>query len=1582
MENWTPPKDAVVSEDSKSKWTPPSDAILDEKKNSISDSSNGGNITGTESLVSDPPSISKIKQDNIQKTNLAVSDILKQDMAKSFSQNPSPVYKEHYINKLASLGYDKDALRQFGNSISKKQQDPNTTDNLIDDGSGILKYVPNKEDHPILKSIIKGGEFLNEQAINSEQSIEKGLEQGKNVVPNIASYVKSNPSASMKDILTQSAKEEVKGIAGVGKAAFGALGIVSPELIAFNTATQAATNLPDAVKSGAVKVVLPSQYGKSDKENAEIFDKTIQLPFSVVSTIAHLAGHDPKEGSFEKSLYEIGDLITPLVAHGSIQTFKEFKEAEEKIANGTAGAPQLQDYLEVSKSLGNITPDDVVSEAKKQNKEDVVGNLSNITKQPPVEHDELHNKLAELQQKSTGPEFQKLPIEVQSGIMRDIEDTQNDISTKTQEQLNSHIQDADNTAKVAELDDKIEQAKKSQEGQSDVVKQSIQNTINGMDEEKKSLLPKVERPTKDEIIDSIIKDSVDKGEIEQGSAQEKIARESLSKKFDNQKDLEEAIGLSFKAEKGDLADAFLNKGNFKEPEYVYKTPKNEYKVENGGSEGLIIKGSEGESPSESTRIKIIKDYENNFDYTKGKSAFEGISPEDIKESEADKLIAEKSENPNEIIEAHERLLANDEHVQGNATDHLIYENIGKVKQKGKGGYDNFGDPNNIGQGKSRAYFSESKGEEIDTLAQRLSEEAGHEVTPQDIVDFIDKYPNGVSDYTKSLKNPLIKELADRFKKVTGLTLNDRVKESSLSTKEKEFINLEHRNYEQFHKDYLGSYEKGEFNEPANKEGEVGTNIQNEARESQEKGIIEPNEVGVSEEMRAKQRKELGLDELPKVEKQTSHTDEYLNTEANKLVDSKEINPVKLAESILMDDVVTNDIGIAVLNRGAIEIGNKLIDSKNAIDKARSIGDKIANEKASDEYLQHLSDLNSIHKALEKEGTKAGQKLRSFQTSMKEDFSVGGLYSRFKKANGDKPIPRELIDRLDTYSAQISELNVRIKEAEGIISKQSKSIEELQKAKPTTKERIAKVREKRSELFDEWKKYRNGSNDVIKNSPLPIGDEDIKFIAKIALNYLEEGLLTTMQVSKQLKRDVKSVMGIRLSNADFEKVLNTEIDGKKVIDNFDHTELQEKLEADKIKREKLKRKVNNEESAIEFANRSTSTKIKEGVSNVLNVPRSLMASFDFSAPLRQGLVATIAHPSSGIKALGEMFKQFSSAKNFEDWLIKYKMSPAYDLAKKSELYVADPSELHLDGREEAFMSNLAEKIPLIKHGIISSERAYVGYLNKLRTDVFKNLSDELSDQGKTFEKNPEEFKALADFVNSTTGRGKLPNKTIEDAAPLLNSMFFSPRLIASRINLLNPVYYAKMPIKVRMLAVKDMAKFAGAATTILALAKLSGAQVSTDPRNTDFGKIKIGDTRYDILGGFQQYIRLAAQMLTGKKVGSNGKIIDLTKPNFQGQSRGSELLKFARNKLSPAAGMAVDFLNGVDATGKPVSLKNELYTHFSPLQLQDAIQVYKLGGTLKVLSVLIPSMFGVGVQTYNNDKSDSQKKKEFLKWAGQ
>lgn len=384
--------------------------------------------------------------------------------------------------------------------------------------------------------------------------------------------------------------------------------------------------------------------------------------------------------------------------------------------------------------------------------------------------------------------------------------------------------------------------------------------------------------------------------------------------------------------------------------------------------------------------------------------------------------------------------------------------------------------------------------------------------------------------------------------------------------------------------------------------------------------------------------------------------------------------------------------------------------------------------------------------------------------------------------------------------------------------------------------------------------------------------------------------------------------------------------------------------------------------------SRGRKIYNNVIDALNLPRSLITSLDMSAPLRQGIVAGVSHPTSAAKGFKQMFRQVFSEKNFNRWLDDLKSSPDYRQMKEAGLYISDPRDLAggLSTREESFMSRLAEKIP----GLKGSQRAYLSYLNALRVDIFRNLTKTFAEQGAN---TPKDLSSLAEFINTATGRGSLGK--LGRIAPELNATFFSPRLIASRVSLLNPMWYAKQTPAVRKEAIKSMIKFIGAGTTVLSLASLAGAKVETDPRSTDFGKIRIGNTRMDIWGGFQQWIRVISQIISGqKKTTTTGEVQELTAKKFPFTTRFDVAQDFALGKLAPVPSLVVELLKGQQTFGGDLSLTDQAVQNTIPLYLQDISGAYKEMGPAAIPLVGLPSFFGVGVQTFTpaDKKSGSVK----------
>lgn len=375
------------------------------------------------------------------------------------------------------------------------------------------------------------------------------------------------------------------------------------------------------------------------------------------------------------------------------------------------------------------------------------------------------------------------------------------------------------------------------------------------------------------------------------------------------------------------------------------------------------------------------------------------------------------------------------------------------------------------------------------------------------------------------------------------------------------------------------------------------------------------------------------------------------------------------------------------------------------------------------------------------------------------------------------------------------------------------------------------------------------------------------------------------------------------------------------------------------------------------------KLTDLATSVWNVPKSLMSTFDMSGALRQGAVLTVTKPKISIPALGQAFKDVFSPKAFGDWLDGIKKTPEYQLMKASKLYIADSRRLTGGPllKEEAFMSNLAERIPIIGHIVRASERGYIGFLNRLRVGSFNDIAAKFIKTGLDPVADKKVFESLANFVNTATGRGNLG--ALEKSAQLLNFTFFSPRLIASRFNMLNPFWYLSQAPQVRREAIKSFAEFVGVGLSVLALAQAGGAAVETDPRSTDFGKIRIGDTRWDVWAGFQQWARFFAQLETGERKTAKGNITKLTGEKFPFETRADLIGSFTRGKLSPTLSLALELISGRNAVGDKMTPTESIAKSLIPLYLKGIRDAYKEMGPSAFFRVGVPTFFGIGTQTY-------------------
>lgn len=358
--------------------------------------------------------------------------------------------------------------------------------------------------------------------------------------------------------------------------------------------------------------------------------------------------------------------------------------------------------------------------------------------------------------------------------------------------------------------------------------------------------------------------------------------------------------------------------------------------------------------------------------------------------------------------------------------------------------------------------------------------------------------------------------------------------------------------------------------------------------------------------------------------------------------------------------------------------------------------------------------------------------------------------------------------------------------------------------------------------------------------------------------------------------------------------------------------------------------------------------------VLNTSRAILTSMDLSAVLRQGGVITLAHPIRAAKAFPAMFKALRSKEGQHAVNEEILSRKNYPLYQSSKLYLSNHGQ-KLSQMEEAYMTRWAEHIPLVA----ASERAYVTFLNRLRADSFDAMAKSL---GRREELTPVEAKAIANFINVATGRGNLGMK--ENALVGLNTIFFAPRYTASRFQLLagQPLYRGSA--RTRLAIAKEYAKFMIGAGMVYALAKQDGAEVETDPRSADFGKLKYGNTRIDPMSGLVQSTVLTSRLASGETKNTKGKIVPIRgdKVPYAGTDSAEVMGRFLRTKLSPSFGTGVDILAGKNFIGQPVTPGSVAQNLLVPLSMQDIYQAMEEQGVPRGSAMSLLSILGMGLQT--------------------
>ena len=236
------------------------------------------------------------------------------------------------------------------------------------------------------------------------------------------------------------------------------------------------------------------------------------------------------------------------------------------------------------------------------------------------------------------------------------------------------------------------------------------------------------------------------------------------------------------------------------------------------------------------------------------------------------------------------------------------------------------------------------------------------------------------------------------------------------------------------------------------------------------------------------------------------------------------------------------------------------------------------------------------------------------------------------------------------------------------------------------------------------------------------------------------------------------------------------------------------------------------------------------------------------------------------------------------------------------------------KEEAFPESwLSEKIGSNKLNLFRrSEAGFNLALQTARADLFDYMWEQTKGDIKLLK-----TQKVGEAINTITGRGKFPLLTSQDEKQnrIVNNLLFAPKWLASRIQTLTDLRHigsiremTPQGIRARA-AVGNLIMMAVFANVIKAALWATDEEdertfyefleTAFDARSSDFGKIVIGSTRFDLTTGTAGLVTLITRAVRGSTIDLSGVQRDTTVQDLLGN--------FLSGKASPAVRLGKDIM---------------------------------------------------------------------------
>jgi len=396
-------------------------------------------------------------------------------------------------------------------------------------------------------------------------------------------------------------------------------------------------------------------------------------------------------------------------------------------------------------------------------------------------------------------------------------------------------------------------------------------------------------------------------------------------------------------------------------------------------------------------------------------------------------------------------------------------------------------------------------------------------------------------------------------------------------------------------------------------------------------------------------------------------------------------------------------------------------------------------------------------------------------------------------------------------------------------------------------------------------------------------------------------------------------------------------------------------------------------------------IKDPVGSIKTIAgssKAIRASMDNSAIFRQGWKTLWTHPRVWTRNAKQSFKNIWNT--FGKDTVMDELNA--DLISRQNAINGryKKMQLALGTIEEEFPVSFPEKIPVVSKLYKASENAFTAFVYKQRADIadlYLNIAE-----ASGVDLDQRELRSIGKMVNSLTGRGSLGRA--EPAADAFNSIFWSPRKMKADIDTLILHYLDKDFSKFarKQSAINTLRVIMGTAAILAIANAIDDDSVDSDPRSANFGKIKVGNTRFDVSGGMASIVTLVTRLITrSTKSSTTNKVTKLNSGDFFSQTGFDVVVDFLGNKLAPVSAVIKDLLKGEDFNGNEITSLSVLKNLFIPLPIANTFETLRETDHANILLVMMADALGIGTNTYspqsNWKKSTSKTLLQFKEVVG-